>query len=219
MTIVESDGLSRTSGFDSGPGHAVQFYEREEHLFAVVAGFLAAGLSAGEPTIVIATPGHRAGFLEALAANHLDANTAIASGQLTLLDARETLSKFMIGNAPDEVLFKSIVGAVIARSARVWKGALVRAYGEMVDVLWHDGNPEGAIRLEELWNDLAQSHSFALLCAYPMGNFLKETHSEGFQAVRRAHQHVFPPETEHPSSSWRRLFATRSPRGGVPRES
>ena len=56
MTIAESGGVSRTSNLHGGPGHAVQFYEREEYLYAVVAEFLAQGLTAGEPTIVIATP-------------------------------------------------------------------------------------------------------------------------------------------------------------------
>ena len=195
MTIVESDGVSRTSGLHSAPGHAVQFYEREEYLYAVVADFLAGGLTAGEPTIVIATPEHRAGFADALTARHLDINTAVASGQLTLLDARETLAQFMVGDDPDPVRFRSVIGAVIEKSSNVWKGALVRAYGEMVDVLWRDGNPEGALRLEELWNDLAQSHTFSLLCAYPMGNFLKGSHSEGFDAVCHTHQTVFHSET------------------------
>jgi PAS domain S-box-containing protein len=200
MSILESDGVSRTSRVHAGPGHAVQFYEREEYLYSVVADFLARGLTAGEPTIVIATPEHRAGFVATLTDKHLDLNTAITSGQLTLLDARETLSQFMAGNVPDEARFKAVIGAAIAKSSNVWKGACVRAYGEMVDVLWRDGNPDAAIRLEELWNDLAHSHTFSLLCAYPKGNFLKESHSEGFDAVCRAHSDVFPAESEHPGA-------------------
>ena len=88
-------------------------------------------------------------------------------------------------DAARKARFKAVIGAVIAKSSNVWTGALVRAYGEMVDLLWRDGNPEAAIRVEELWNDLAQSHVFSLLCAYPMGNFLKESHSAGFDAVCR----------------------------------
>jgi hypothetical protein len=58
--ILESDGVSRTSSIHAGPGPAVQFYEREEYLYSVVADFLARGLTAGKPTIVIATQEHRA---------------------------------------------------------------------------------------------------------------------------------------------------------------
>jgi signal transduction histidine kinase len=64
----------------------------------------------------------------------------------------------------------------------------------MVDVLWKDGNTEGAIRLEELWNDLAATYSFSLLCAYAMGNFYKATHDHAFRDVCRQHSRVVPTE-------------------------
>lgn len=54
----------------------------------------------------------------------------------------------------------------------------VRAFGEMVALLWAEGNHGGAIRLEELWNDLQNSHSFALFCAYPMNGFGGEKFAE-----------------------------------------
>jgi hypothetical protein len=65
----------------------------------------------------------------------------------------------------------------------------------MVDVLWREGNPQAAIRLEEMWNDLGRSHSFTLLCAYVMGNFFKERHGEQFRRVCETHSHVIPAET------------------------
>ena len=50
----------------------------------------------------------------------------------------------------------------------------LRAYGEMVDVLWRRGEKSAALRLEELWNELQARRSFTLLCAYAMGKFYKE---------------------------------------------
>ena len=41
----------------------------------------------------------------------------------------------------------------------------------MVDLLWKQGKTEAAIRLEVLWNNLADSHVFSLLCGYAIGNF------------------------------------------------
>jgi signal transduction histidine kinase len=64
----------------------------------------------------------------------------------------------------------------------------------MVDLLWRDGNTDGAVRLEELWNDLATSFEFQLLCAYGMGNFYKSSDSEHFRAICRHHTHVVPTE-------------------------
>src|ERR1051325_61808 len=64
----------------------------------------------------------------------------------------------------------------------------------MVDLLWRDGEPDAAIKLEELWNDLASHYTFSLLCAYPMGNFYKESDSALFERVCSTHTVVRPTE-------------------------
>ena len=166
--------------------HAVQFYEAEEFLDDAVADFFAEGLKAGHPAIMIATDTHRDGFHNSLKRKGFD------GGRITDRDARQTLATFMDGSMPDEAAFRGSVGALIAKSANGGGPASIRAYGEMVDLLWRDGNPEGAIRLEELWNDLLREEQFSLLCAYPMGNFYKEAHCDGFDRVCGTHSHVIP---------------------------
>jgi signal transduction histidine kinase len=81
---------------------------------------------------------------------------------------------------------------VLARSAERNGGGVIRAYGEMVDLLWEHGNTEGAIRLEELWNELAVTRKFTLLCAYAMGHFYKNVGSEHYDRVCGQHSHVIP---------------------------
>ena len=73
-------------------------------------------------------------------------------------------------------------------------GSPVCAYGEMVDLLWKGGNPAGAIKLEELWNELASSYDFSLLCAYNMGNFGNASDAEQFATICKQHTHVIPTE-------------------------
>jgi signal transduction histidine kinase len=177
------------------PSHFVQFYEEEEFLFDTVGQFLAAGLGAGDRVVVIATPAHRAGFLRRLEA--LDVEGAIASGQLTLLDVRETLAKFMVGDMPDPDLFRDMLARLMAKmkgEGGEHRYRRVRAYGEMVDLLWRQGSSNAAIRLEELWSEAGETHSFALLCAYVMGNFYKEGDQARFMEVCRNHSHVIPTE-------------------------
>jgi hypothetical protein len=71
---------------------------------------------------------------------------------------------------------------------------VVRAYGEMVDVLWKEGRSRAAIRLEMLWNALAMRSGVALLCGYAMANFYRQTHL--FEEVCRQHtHHMMPGET------------------------
>ena len=50
------------------------------------------------------------------------------------------------------------------------KQGRIAVFGELVALLWADGKPPEAIRVEQLWNDLAKSHSFSLLCAYPIAD-------------------------------------------------
>ena len=102
-----------------------------------------------------------------------------------LLDANKTLSKFMVGKKPDIRRFTDTIGTMITQACNRTDRA-ARVYGEMVDLLWRRDNREGAIRLETLWNLLAKSHAFSLLCGYAIDQFCKG----GFEDVCRPHTHV-----------------------------
>jgi hypothetical protein len=126
-------------GYLAGAGpraHFVQFYDDEKLLCDTVYEYVSAGFASGAPIIIIATARHQKTFTDTLRANSFDVDHARASGQLTLLDAHETLAKFMRGAAPDDELFKLHVGSLVraVRAQRHERPA--RAYGEMVDVLW-----------------------------------------------------------------------------------
>jgi signal transduction histidine kinase len=112
-----------------------------------------------------------------------------------LLDARETLSRFMVDGVPDPARFRSLLSQVVAKITAESPHASLRAYGEMVDLLWRDGNSDAAIRLEELWNDAGQEHIFSLFCAYTAGNFYKEGEGSRFLDVCRNHTHIVPTES------------------------
>jgi uncharacterized protein len=90
-----------------------------------------------------------------------------------MLDADDTLAAFMVDGMPDQHRFRDTLVPVIERACGGRRDCVVRAYGEMVDVLWKRGQTVAATRLETLWNMLANSHAFSLLCGYSMGNFYK----------------------------------------------
>jgi MEDS: MEthanogen/methylotroph, DcmR Sensory domain len=172
--------------------HAVQFYDDEKTLYATVAGFLGQGLVDEQPAILIATAAHCGPILDELKGRMLDVDHAQGSGDLIVLDAEETLAQFMRDDVPSADAFESTVGDLIRRLlVKRSKPTLIRAYGEMVDVLWKDGKSDAAIRLEILWNRLADRFGFALLCGYSMGHFYKQT--DRFEDVCRQHAHVVPP--------------------------
>ena len=168
--------------------HLVQFYENEDFLSDVVVTFLGTGMAAGEPAVVIATEAHRRVFAERLASNGLDVAEACRSGQLTLLDARGTLERFMVDGSPDRERFGEVVGSIIENRVRAYSPIPVRAYGEMVDLLLQDEKPQAAIALEEMWNALQRQQPFKLLCSYVMGGFYKE--ADGLHEICKAHGSV-----------------------------
>ncbi|HEX4802092.1 MAG TPA: ATP-binding protein [Myxococcaceae bacterium] len=172
--------------------HAVQFYEDDELLVDAVARFAAAGLVAEEPVLIVATEEHRVAFADRLRRNGVEADSALASGLLTLLDAKETLARFMVGTEPEWNRFRATFGSLLEQCRAARPTARVRVFGEMVDLLWRAGNRAAAIGLEELWNELARQQSFTLLCAYSMGNFYRPGDGERLDAVCGRHSHIVP---------------------------
>jgi signal transduction histidine kinase/ActR/RegA family two-component response regulator len=173
--------------------HFVQFYETEGFLLNSLGGYVGKGLEAGDACIVVATKAHREALEEQLKAQGLDVAAASAAGQYLSLDATETLSKFMVDGQPDLGRFNQVVGNIVARAATDKRR--VRAFGEMVALLWAEGNQAGAIRLEEFWNDLQKTHAFSLFCAYEMSGFGGEQFIEPLGNVCATHSRVIPAES------------------------
>ncbi|MED5618921.1 hybrid sensor histidine kinase/response regulator [Ideonella sp. BN130291] len=174
--------------------HLVRFYDKDSFLVAEVADFLDVALRAGDAAIVIATPQHRAQLHKRLSGiGRPKGQPGWHGGELTMLDARETLDRFIVDGMPDARLFGEVVGSVVAAAAAGSRE--VRAFGEMVALLCADGRYDAAVRLEEMWNQLGELHRFSLFCAYPMQLFASEEHAASFRAVCATHRHVRPVET------------------------
>lgn len=196
QVVTKRHGLSGRDPLPPTPPaeHRVQFYDDESFLYGFVGEFLHAGLSAGQSLIVIATEAHQKGFCGELAARGVNADEAVRSGQLRLLDAEATLATFMVDGMPDWTKFRGAIGPVLELSAARNPQVPVRAYGEMVDILSKAGNSEAALQLEEYWNELGRLHRFVLLCAYWMGGFANEIQRAQFEKVCHVHTQVTPAE-------------------------
>jgi len=187
-------------------GHVVQFYSEDRSLIATLGHFIGSALEAGDAAIVVATEAHRHGLAEELKARGIDVSSATEQGRYVALDALEIMAQIMLDGWPDETRFANHIGGVIsnarlaAETARRSNGSLiieprVVAFGEMVALLWAEGKHPSAIRLEQLWNDLAKKHSFSLRCAYPIGGFHLQEHSEPFLKICAEHSAVIPGES------------------------
>jgi hypothetical protein len=146
---------------------------------------------------VIATKAHREALAQRLKARGLDTLKAGMHGRYIALDAAETLAKLSVDGWPDAARFAKLMGDIVTQAQAASEGGNSRvvAFGEMVSLLWAQGKREAAIYLEQLWNDLAKTHSFSLRCAYPIGSFGSEADSEPFLKVCAEHSSVIPSES------------------------
>jgi anti-sigma regulatory factor (Ser/Thr protein kinase) len=181
--------------------HVVQFYDHESDLARAVGAYLAQALAAGDVSIVIATPAHRAAFREQLAMAGFAAGET-DSGAIVWLDAAETLARFMPDGRIDTDAFNDVVGGLLrqasergrAKRSRGGTGR-IRAYGEMVALLWDAGDVLGAIELEKLWNELARELDFSLWCAYHGHSLAVHEHADELHDVCRLHTCVIEEAT------------------------
>lgn len=184
-------------GCSCGGTHVVQFYEGDAFLTRTVAEFLAPAFKSGGRGLVIATAEHLAAMERALDAIGLDAAALQARGRYVTLEAKATLRQISSAEGQiDEALFERVVGD-LARSLTSDGGEL-RAFGEMVALLWGEGKPEQALRLEDCWNRLLGRQRFELFCAYPMSLFTRSESARRFMHVCRAHTRVLPTESYAP---------------------
>ena len=167
--------------------HLVQIYDDESTFMDTLERFIDDGLRNGEATVVIATASHRTWLEARLRAGGHDLVAARASGAYIGLDAAATLARFMVDGRPDEPRFTAMVGALLEQATG--GGRKVRAFGEMVALLWAQGHHDATIRLEQLWNPLCRSENLALFCAYPRIGATREL-SESLVEVCALHSRV-----------------------------
>jgi PAS domain S-box-containing protein len=177
--LIQDDAAPQENHEDNA--HIVRFYDDDALLMEEVAGFIDAALSIGGAGLVIATPEHAQALREGL--NHGD-----AAVRLVFLDARATLERLMVAGQPDEGRFKAVIRAAQAQLGQ--HAGTLHAFGEMVALLCADGNYSAAIRLEQLWNQLAEEMRFSLFCAYPWQAFPNAEFAAQFDQVCAEHQHA-----------------------------
>ena len=186
--------MSWKTFLESAPpaGHAVQVYSELDELAASVGGFLDAGLGVGEPALVIASARHWDAFAAELGRRGHDPDALQAEGLLDSRDADETLAAFMDGDVPSAERFEEVVGGILDEIAGRFPGKTVRAFGEMVDLLFQCGNRAAAAALEELWNRALESRRCALLCAYELDVFDLEAQTSTLPEILGSHAYPRP---------------------------
>jgi hypothetical protein len=168
--------------------HLVQLYKNDGAFLNSLEEFVCGAFEAGEGIIVIATPAHLHALEAKLRARGFDLDAVRERDQYIALDAKTTLSKFMVSGWPDATLFRQVVRDLLARaSGNNSRG--VRAFGEMVALLWADGHTQATLELEGLWEALCKTEAFSLFCAYPRRGLTQDVNAS-MQEICDAHSRV-----------------------------
>jgi DcmR-like sensory protein len=174
-------------------GHVVQLYGEDDRLLAKnVSRFLAEGLRRLDSLIVIATPEHIEGIARYLADEAGSAaQDAEREGRLVYLDARATLDQLLRDGRPDQARFNAVVGERLREIGGRSGSGKVRAFGEMVSLLWSEERYAEAELLEELWNGLLAGSQYSLFCAYRIDLFGPRADPVRLSPIVEAHTHLF----------------------------
>ena len=172
--------------------HEVGFYSDDQSLLDGFTHFLGAALKNEGAGIVIATELRREKILARLHAYGLDMSAAIQQGRYIALDNAEVISTFMVNDLPEVAQFYRATGDLITRTAKSVNGdyARIAACGECAPLLWEQGNAEGAVRLEHLWDEIARSSGVQVFCAYPLSSFEGRAGSHTFGRICAEHSGV-----------------------------
>jgi hypothetical protein len=175
------------------PGeHAVQILGDADRLTEALSRYVGAGLRSGAPAVIIARPGHWRSLVRELEGGGWDPPALQRERFLNYRDAEETLQKVMRDGSPQPEGFARVVGGLLDEVAALFPGQTIRAFGEMVDILWARGEERGALAVEELWNELARTRGFALLCGYHLDIFDLDVQREALPKIFRTHSHAQP---------------------------
>lgn len=168
--------------------HVCQFFDSDESRAEAVAGFVADGVRAGDHVLVVARPRHWSAIVERLTVLGVPAEQAVSRGQLIVKDAMDVLRRITRnGIDPDAAQFEDVIGTAVRGLAEL--GPL-RAYGEIIDILAQRNEMRAVVALESMWNQLAETTRFSLLCGYAAPHFVSTTTHRALRDICAAHTDV-----------------------------
>lgn len=171
--------------------HALHLYDDDAKLAATVAAFLAPAFNDGDAILSIGTRAHVAAIEQRLRTGGHDVDRARQTGRYVSMDAERIISRLLRNGLPTRETFADVVGQHVERLTE--RHGSVRAYGEIVSILWRDGKSQAALHLEDLWNEALGYHPLALLCGYATRTVGDEA-SPAARRIATAHTNIIRPD-------------------------
>jgi hypothetical protein len=144
--------------------HALHVYSGDSGLATTVAAFLSPAFAEESAILSIGTRAHVAAIEQRLRTDGYDVDGALRHGRYLSMDAERIIPSLLRDGLPTSQTFDDLVGSRL-RHLTASHGN-VRAFGEIVSLLWRDGKRAAALRLEDLWNESLGYHPLSLVCGY-----------------------------------------------------
>jgi hypothetical protein len=187
---IETVAWQRLLECPGATDHIAQVYRDDSFLMEAVCRFVDAGLRRGEGLVLVMRKANWNALSGQFAAKGVDLSRAIERGQILLHDADEMLARLMKHGLPDGDAFQRTVGDMIRGMRSRYRG--VRAFGEMVDILWNDDRRDAAAALEHLWNEVCRAEPFVSLCAYRIDPLDRDAYGGHVEVICSTHTHLIP---------------------------
>jgi MEDS: MEthanogen/methylotroph, DcmR Sensory domain len=173
--------------------HLLQIYDNHAEYLQGLSRFVSDGFKKNESVVVIATAWHINALERCL--GEFATDLLRVTNQYIPLDAEQVLAKFMVDGWPDQKRFEQTITKVLIQAGQ--GGRRVRAFGEMVALLWVQGHADATFQLEYLWHQLQKKNAFSLFCAYPRKGF-EENSPDTVQKICQAHSKMVPHRSLNP---------------------
>ncbi len=172
--------------------HACHFYADDTTLATTVASFLGPAFVDGDAIIAIGTRAHVAAIEQRLRSDGRDVDAARDEGRYVSMDAERIIARLLRNGLPTRETFADVVGRHIDQLSK--RHGNVRAFGEIVSLLWRDGKRQAALRLEDLWNDSFGYHPLSLVCGYAT-RVVGDEDAPSVRQIMSAHSRVIRPDS------------------------
>ena len=170
--------------------HTVQICSTESSHIDLVTRYIKEGLCNGEAVFVIARPALREILKLKMDALSFDGQTLQDPDQIRFFDADFILSCLKSSRSLDERAFQQILVAPILNAQSVYKK--VRAFGEMVDILWKQGQHDMVIQLLVYWRKLPDTQKLSLLCTYSLDKVAPHLYDESLERICKYYPYLVP---------------------------